>query len=255
MSCSPASRTRAATPLETVLQVLEDDPEPPWHLESNANRDLSIIALKCLEKEPARRYGTAAELADKLEHWRRGEPILARRVGVRLKRIFEMGSAASGGRGPAGIGPAIPGDFSGNGDSSATVRSRCANANAQALHREEQTAEEREQARQEALDALASERASPPISPLSTWPTMNGGLTMPRTRKVARRLPGAAPGLGMALFETRLPCRGRRAHGSYAGLYGMHFSPDGSQLLTIGGDGHLRLWHSVTGKPARLRQT
>jgi WD40 repeat protein/tRNA A-37 threonylcarbamoyl transferase component Bud32 len=69
---------RAATPLETLVQVLEQEPRPPRSLNPRADRDLQTIALKCLDREPARRYGSAEALAEDLERFLAGEPIQAR---------------------------------------------------------------------------------------------------------------------------------------------------------------------------------
>jgi len=66
---------KAATPLDTVLQVVSDEPVPPTQLQSRTPRDLETICLKCLRKEPAKRYATAAALATSWTANLRGEPI------------------------------------------------------------------------------------------------------------------------------------------------------------------------------------
>lgn len=71
---------RAETPLETLRKVLEEDPIPPHQLYTFADRDLETICLKCMEKDPSRRYGSAEALAEELERWLRREPILARPI-------------------------------------------------------------------------------------------------------------------------------------------------------------------------------
>jgi WD40 repeat protein len=71
---------RAATPLDTVLQVVGDDPVPPRRLQPMVPRDLETVCLKCLDKQPRRRYASAAALAADLRRFLAGEPVTARPV-------------------------------------------------------------------------------------------------------------------------------------------------------------------------------
>ena len=69
---------QAASPVDTVLMVLEQEPVPPRVLNPKADPDLEMIAMKCLQKPTDLRYADAAELADDLEAWLRHEPVTAR---------------------------------------------------------------------------------------------------------------------------------------------------------------------------------
>jgi eukaryotic-like serine/threonine-protein kinase len=73
---------QGATVLATLEQVRRQEPVPPRRLQPRLARDLQTICLKCLQKEPARRYQSAAALAEDLRRWQAGEPIRARRVGA-----------------------------------------------------------------------------------------------------------------------------------------------------------------------------
>ncbi len=70
------------TTYETIKLLLDTEPRQPRLWNARIDRDVSTICLKCLEKDPKRRYSSALALAEDLERWLRHEPILARRTGV-----------------------------------------------------------------------------------------------------------------------------------------------------------------------------
>jgi tRNA A-37 threonylcarbamoyl transferase component Bud32 len=65
-----------------LLQVLEDDPQPPHRVKPGVPRDLEVICLKAMNKTPARRFGSAGEMRDDLRRYLHGQPILARPMGA-----------------------------------------------------------------------------------------------------------------------------------------------------------------------------
>jgi WD40 repeat protein len=79
---------RGATAMETLEQVKGSEPVPPSRLVPKLARDIETICLRCLHKEPTRRYENASALSEDLRRFRAGEPIVARRVG-RSERIWK----------------------------------------------------------------------------------------------------------------------------------------------------------------------
>jgi WD40 repeat protein len=89
---------RADTPLNTLRQVIAEEPVPPDRLQPGLPADAATICLKCLHKDPARRYADAESLAEDLRRFRAGEPIRARPVGMaeRLAKWARRRPASAG---------------------------------------------------------------------------------------------------------------------------------------------------------------
>ncbi|HLJ93916.1 MAG TPA: serine/threonine-protein kinase [Gemmataceae bacterium] len=73
---------QAATALDTIMQVVAEEPVPPRELNPTSPRELEAICLKCLEKHPQKRYPSAAALAEDLARFREGEPVTALQSGL-----------------------------------------------------------------------------------------------------------------------------------------------------------------------------
>lgn len=90
-----------ASVAETLVKITGEEPPPPRKLEPALPRDLETLLLRCLEKDPARRYASAQALADDLERYLAGEPILARRptltyrLGKRLRKNRALAAVAA----------------------------------------------------------------------------------------------------------------------------------------------------------------
>jgi serine/threonine protein kinase len=86
---------QGATPLETLVQVVSDEPLPPRKLRVGLPRDLEAVCLKCLSKRPQDRYASARALADDLQRFLEGRPTSARSVGLTKKAVRWLGSQVS----------------------------------------------------------------------------------------------------------------------------------------------------------------
>jgi serine/threonine-protein kinase len=97
---------RGETPVDTIQQVMSDEPVPPSRLNAKVPRDLETICLKCLEKEPRKRYGSALELAGDLRRFRAREPIRARPAGP-VRRLLKWARRRPAAAALWGVGLAV----------------------------------------------------------------------------------------------------------------------------------------------------
>ena len=78
---------RGLTAAETIERVIRSDPDPPNSVNRGVDRDLQTICLKCLEKQPAKRYQCPSRFADDLQRWLDGRPVLARPISRAAKSL------------------------------------------------------------------------------------------------------------------------------------------------------------------------
>jgi serine/threonine-protein kinase len=224
---------RGETAAETALQVIHQEPASPSQLNAKVPRDLETICLKCLHKEPGRRYASAAALADDLKRFGEGRPILARRLGWG-ERLWRWGR-----RNPAAAALV------------ATMLALVGLALAGGLWLERQQAERRaETARQEGRESQAVETVLEQAADLQKrgrWPEAQAvlerapsllGNSAPAGLRERVRQAQADAVMVAELEEIRLRLlEGRRNHGTTAPagdrLYAQAFQKYGIALTTL----------------------
>jgi tRNA A-37 threonylcarbamoyl transferase component Bud32 len=144
---------RGPTTLDTLAQVVSREPTPPSHLQPTVPRDLEAICLRCLEKQPSRRYATAAALAEDLQRFLTGRPTVARPIGPaeRAARWVRRRPVV------AGLALALLLLVLAGGGALIAWRLEEANRDRQAAQQQEQEQEKTRRAREAAEDTQASD--------------------------------------------------------------------------------------------------
>jgi len=268
------------TALDTLEQVRERLPDPPRKLNPRVPRDLEVICLKCLEKDPRRRYASADALAEDSRRWLAGEPIFARpvsnaaRLWMWCRRNPIVAGATSLVAASLVVVAVLSLLYAGQQTHLATARKRYAD---EQTHRaDEQThyaSEQAEAARKITGLAKNLERESQNLR--TSLADSNRELAMIFFERAQRSFESDQVGVGMLwlveswLFAVkagdsawqnlaranlslwRFNCpelKGVLSHGG--GIDHVVFSPDGTLVLTVSDDNSARLWDTATALPS-----
>jgi eukaryotic-like serine/threonine-protein kinase len=227
----------AATPVETLLAVGTTDVVRPSVVNPRVESDLETICLKALEKNPAHRYASAAELAQDLRRWLDGDPILARPIhGIeRLRRWTRRHPVQA----TAALSALLLTLVGAVGLTTGYV----------VVSRAYRTAEMHRQTAETHAAALTRRFYVSQMS-LAHRYAERGELSNVRTVLDEFRNQPEQQGFEWHWFDrlTRtMPPETVRFSVHKNRLYSGAFSPDGQSVATCGADGHIRIWDTATG--------
>ncbi len=233
---------KAATLMDTIWQVVRDEPVAPSQLQSRTPRDLETICLKCLQKEAAQRYGSARTLADDLQRFLNGEPIVARPVGP-IERAVKWARRRPAAALLLAVGILMAVVLPSGGV--ALLFSRAAQQETELALRKVEEARNREE---EARKGEAEQRRRAEGALRETQRNLARFVHNLAFSSDGQRLAIANPDNSIGVWELQTGQEILRLKGHTNPVQGVAFSLDGQKLLSGSGDKTLRLWDVRTGE-------